>query len=88
VPEIWERPPLTLKMSTAGSREVLTENLGASTINVKNIDSGPLGPREGVQSPFGIRKVYCDLHSHDRQKVILLTGLILLALSSIMVDDP
>jgi hypothetical protein len=73
-------------MSTAGSREVLTENPGASTINVNYIDSGPQGPREGVQSPYGIRKVHCDLHSHDRQKVILLTDL--LALSSIMADDP
>jgi hypothetical protein len=29
-----------------------------------------------------------DMHRHDRQKVILLTDLILPALSSVMADDP
>jgi hypothetical protein len=32
--------------------------------------------------------VRCGLHRHDRQKVILLMGPILPALSSVMDDDP
>jgi hypothetical protein len=32
--------------------------------------------------------VRCDPHRYDREKVILLTGPILPALSSVMADDP
>jgi hypothetical protein len=59
---------------------------------LKNVDSGPPGPRGGggglVRLLSGIRKVCCDMHRHDRQKVIILMGSILPALSSVMADDP
>jgi hypothetical protein len=42
----------------------------------------------GGRSSSGIRKVHCDLHMHDRQKIILITGPILPALISVMADDP
>jgi hypothetical protein len=68
--------------------EVLPENLGVPTINARNVDGGPPRPPWGIRSPSGIRKVRCDLHRHNRQKVIWITGPILIALSSIMVNDP
>jgi hypothetical protein len=55
---------------------------------LRNIDGEPLGPHRGIQSPSGIRKVCCDLHRHDRQKVILLLGSSLPAFSFAMADDP
>jgi hypothetical protein len=64
---------------------------GAATINIKNVGGGPLGgPRGGGGSGPHLRSKRCvvNLHSHDRQKVILLTGPILSALSSIMAHDP
>jgi hypothetical protein len=48
---------------------------------------GPQAP-VGVRSPSGIRNVRYDLHRHDRQKVIILTGPILHALSFVMANDP
>jgi hypothetical protein len=61
---------------------------GAPTINVKKCRRRPSWPPWGFRSPSGIRKERCDLHRHDRQKIILLMGLILPALSFVMADDP
>jgi hypothetical protein len=55
---------------------------------LRNVDDESPGPHGGIRSPSGIQKVCCDLHKYDRQKVILLTGPSLSALSSAMVDDP
>jgi hypothetical protein len=41
VPEIWEHPPSTQKTSTTTPLGRGAKDLGASTINAKNIDGGP-----------------------------------------------
>jgi hypothetical protein len=51
------------------------------------------GPREapagGGSDPHpGSKGCVVNLHRHDKQKVILLTGLILSALSSVMAHNP
>jgi hypothetical protein len=64
---------------------------GTPTINVKNIDGGHPGPRRGGggSGPHpGSKRCVVNLHRHDRQKVILLTGPILPALSSVVANDP
>jgi hypothetical protein len=45
-------------------------------------------PPWGFRSPLGVRKVRCGLHRHDIKNVILLTGPILPALSSVVANDP
>jgi hypothetical protein len=51
---------------------------------LRNVDGGPPG---GGPHP-GSKRCVVNMHRHDRQKVILLTGLILSALSSVMAHDP
>jgi hypothetical protein len=60
---------------------------GAPTINVKNVDGRPPGPHGGDLHP-GSKMCVVNLHRYDTEKVIMLTGPILLALSSVMTDDP
>jgi hypothetical protein len=56
---------------------------------LRNLDGGPPIPRGGGYGPHpGSERCVVNLHRHDRQKVFLLMSLILLALSSIMADDP
>jgi hypothetical protein len=55
---------------------------------LRNIDSGPPGLRGGSGPHLGSERCVVNLHRHDRQKVIMLTGLILPALSSVMANDP
>jgi hypothetical protein len=76
----------------AGARDPV-----APTINAKKYRRWALGG--GVGDPRapsinakkrrgGNQKVCCDLHRHDRQKVILLIDPIFHAVSSVMPDDP
>jgi hypothetical protein len=58
---------------------------------LRNVNSGPPGgPRRGggVGPHPGFMRCVINMHRHDKQKVILLTGLILSALSSVMAHDP
>jgi hypothetical protein len=58
---------------------------------LRNIDGGHPSPCRGEgrsdRHPGSKRRVV-DLHRHDRQKIILLMGPILPAISSVMADDP
>jgi hypothetical protein len=87
--EIWERPPSMLRNIDDGPLGgVGAGDPGASTINAKKRRRRVPRPSRGVWSPSGVRKVSHDLHRHDRQKVILLMGPSLPALSFAMADDP
>jgi hypothetical protein len=90
--EIWEHPPSTLRNVDGGPlRGVGPGDPRAPTINVKNVDDRHPSPHRGeggFSSHPGSKRCVVSLHRHDRQKVILLTGLILPAPSSIMADDP
>jgi hypothetical protein len=91
--EIWEHPPSMLRNIDGGPlRGVGLGDLRAPTINIKNVDGRHPGPYRkeggGFSSHPGSKRCVVSLHSHDRQKVILLTCLILLAPSSVMADDP
>jgi hypothetical protein len=66
---------------------VRTGDPGAPTINVKNIDDGHPGPHGGSGPHPGYKRCVVNLHRHDRQKVILLTGLILPTLCSVMAEN-
>jgi hypothetical protein len=50
--EIWEQPPSTLKNVDGGLMGDADGDLRASTINVKNVDGGPPGPRRGGPVPI------------------------------------
>jgi hypothetical protein len=51
--------------------------------------AGPQAPVGGGSDLHqGSEMCVINLHGHNRQKVILLTGLILYVLSSVMADDP
>jgi hypothetical protein len=68
-----------------GPWDAMTEIQKRTLSTQRTLTAGPQVPvGEGVRSPFRIQNVCCDLHRHDRQKVILLTGLILPAFSSIV----
>jgi hypothetical protein len=41
---------------------------------LKNIDGGPPGPHGGAGPHLGSEGCVVNLHGHDRQRVILLTG--------------
>jgi hypothetical protein len=63
---------------------------GALTINVKkHRRRAPWEAPAGGSSPHpGSKRCVVNMHRHDRKKVILLTGPILSALSSVMAHDP
>jgi hypothetical protein len=48
----------------------------------------PAGEGGGSGPHPGSKRCVVNLHRHDRQKVILLTGPILPALSSVVANDP
>jgi hypothetical protein len=56
-----------LETSMAGSWEVLTENSGAPTINVRNVDSGPPGPCGGWGSDPHPRDIRCIVTWQDSE---------------------
>jgi hypothetical protein len=89
--KIQEQPPSTLRNIDGGSRGgVEAGDPGVPTINVKNVDDRPLGrpPQGGGSGPHpGSKRCVVNLHRHDRQKVILLTGPTIPALGPVMADD-
>jgi hypothetical protein len=72
--EFWEHPPSTQITSMAGPLGGDAEDLGAPTINVKNVDSGLPGRRGGSGLHLGSKRCVVNLHGYQRQKVILLMG--------------
>jgi hypothetical protein len=62
-----------LKTSMVGPLGGGAEDLGAPTINARNIDGGPpWGGGSGLHP--GSKRCVVNLHGQDRQKVILLTS--------------
>jgi hypothetical protein len=87
--ENQERPPSTLRNIDGDPLGGADRDPGAPTINVKNTNGGHPGPRGGGGfGPYpGSKMCIVNLHRHDRQKVVLLTGLILPVLSFVMAHE-
>jgi hypothetical protein len=69
VMEIWECPPSTQETSTAAPLGGDVRELGAPTVNAKNIDSGPPILRGGGSGlHLGSERCVVNLHGYDRQK--------------------
>jgi hypothetical protein len=82
---IREHPPSMLRNIDSGPREVPELKIRERPPStLRNIDGGP----PGGGPHLGFKRCVVNLHRHDRQRVILFTGLILSALSSFMAHDP
>jgi hypothetical protein len=89
--EIRKLPPSTLRNIDGGSPGGAgAEDPGAPTINAKKRRwRAPGRPPQGGSDPHpGSKRCVVNLYRHDTQKVILLIGSILSALSSVMAHDP
>jgi hypothetical protein len=89
MPEIRERTPSMLRNIDGGPLGGVAEDLGAPTINTKNVDGSPQAPIGGG-GLWCLRSERCivNLHGYERQEVILLIDPTFPALGPAMAYDP